>query len=139
MSGKGTPPEGEETPLLEQTGATGALGDRDRRLLEALGDPVARAILAALSEAERDGHGLVLATGLPQSSVYRKLRELEESDLVRVVRLAFTTEGRKVDVFATAIRQISVEFAGGRTLLRVRATSDSSDRLHELWERVRGG
>jgi DNA-binding transcriptional ArsR family regulator len=109
----------------------------ERLLLAALGDPVSVAILAALSHGERDGHSLVVETNLPQSSVYRKLRELEEQKLIEVGRLAFTREGRKVEVFRSRIHAVAVEFEDGRAVVRVRAREDASDRLRDLWQRVR--
>lgn len=112
--------------------------DRDRRILDALGDPVAVSILSALSKGERDGHALVVDTHLPQSSIYRKLHDLQDGGLVYVRRLAFTREGRKVELYSSRIRQISVEFVDGITRVRIRAREDSADRISELWARVRG-
>ena len=111
--------------------------ERDRRLLEALGDPVALRILSALSRGERVGHDLVVETNLPQSSIYRKLRDLQQGGLVYVTRLAFTSEGRKVEVFASRIRAVSVEFSGGLARVRVRPREDSADRIGDLWSQVR--
>jgi len=111
--------------------------ERDRRLLEALGDPVALSILSALSRGERDGHALVVETDLPQSSIYRKLRDLQDGGLVHVDRLAFTPEGRKVELFSSRIRQVLVEFSNGLTRVRVRPLEDSADRIRDLWAQVR--
>ncbi|HTW54927.1 MAG TPA: hypothetical protein VMG36_00535 [Thermoplasmata archaeon] len=111
--------------------------ESERQLLAALGDPVSVAILAVLSHGERDGHSLVVETNLAQSSVYRKLRELEEQKLIEVGRLAFTREGRKVEVFRSRIHAVAVEFEDGRALVRVRGREDASDRLRDLWQRVR--
>jgi DNA-binding transcriptional ArsR family regulator len=129
-----TPPADELPPA-----ASTPLGltDRDRRVLAALGDSVALAILASLSRGERDGHGLVVETDLPQSSIYRKLRELQDGSLVEVRRLAFTREGRKVEVFSSRLREVNVEFANGRTRVRLRTREDSSDRIRDLWAEVR--
>jgi DNA-binding transcriptional ArsR family regulator len=126
-----------DAPVDPPASAPTGRPDRDRRVLDALGDPVAVGILAALSRGERDGHGLVVATDLPQSSIYRKLRDLQDSDLVRVRRLAFTPEGRKVEVFASRVREVQVEFANGRTLVRVRQREDPADRIGEMWTQVR--
>jgi DNA-binding transcriptional ArsR family regulator len=115
-----------------------SMAERDRRLLEALGDSVAVSILEALSRGERNGHDLVVETDLPQSSVYRKLRDLQEGGFVFVNRLAFTPERRKVEMFSSRIREVRVEFAAGRTLVRVRPREDSSDRIGDLWAQVRG-
>ncbi|HKS59144.1 MAG TPA: hypothetical protein VJS68_00005 [Thermoplasmata archaeon] len=113
------------------------VSDAERSLLAALGDPVSVSLLSALSHGEKDGHTLVVETQLPQSSVYRKLRDLQAQGLIEVSRLAFTKEGRKVEVFRTRIHGVSVEFVDGRAFVRVRAREDASDRIRELWQRVR--
>ena len=110
--------------------------EAERRVLSAMGDPVALSVLSALSRGERDGHRLVVETGLPQSSIYRKLHDLEDGGLVRVHRLAFTPEGRKVELFQSRVREVSVEFLDGAAVVRVRLREDSSDRIRDLWTQV---
>jgi DNA-binding transcriptional ArsR family regulator len=109
-----------------------------QRTLGALGDPVAVKLLSVLSRGERSGHDLVIESGLPQSSVYRKLRELQDAALVIVPRLAFTPEGRKVELFRTQVREVRVEFVRGRVRVTVLRREDSADRIHDLWRQVRG-
>ncbi|MCI4348848.1 MAG: ArsR family transcriptional regulator [Thermoplasmata archaeon] len=103
-----------------------------------MGDPVALTVLTALSGGERDVHGLVVETGLPQSSVYRKLRELTERGVVFVPRLAFTREGRKVEMFRSRLQEVRVVFANGRARIDVVLRQDMSDRIGDMWEEVRG-
>jgi DNA-binding transcriptional ArsR family regulator len=114
-----------------------SFSSQDRRVLLAIGDPVALAILSALGGRERDGHSLVVETRLPQSSIYRKLRELEEEKLVYVSRLAFTRDGHKVELFRSRLKQVQVEFAQERSRVRVIPQEDASDRIHGIWTEVR--
>ncbi|MCI4329162.1 MAG: helix-turn-helix domain-containing protein [Thermoplasmata archaeon] len=104
--------------------------------LEALGDEQTRAILLALDLEELDVHELVLRTGLPQSSVYRKLHDLEEAELVRIVRYAFTPEGRKVEIYRSRLREVRVHLGNGRVRLEMIPREDSADRLGSMWEEV---
>lgn len=109
----------------------------EERILSALGDPVARAILQALGRGERDVHALVLETGRPQSSVYRKLKELYADGLVYVPRYAFTAEGHKVEVFRGRLREIHVHLTRDRLRVEVVPGEDSADRLGAMWQSVR--
>lgn len=109
----------------------------ERRVLAALGDPVSLAILSALNGGERDGHSLVVQTGLPQSSIYRKLRELEEERLVYVSRLAITQDGHKVELFRSRLKEIHVEFTPSPARVRVIVQEDAADRIHGMWSEVR--
>jgi DNA-binding transcriptional ArsR family regulator len=109
----------------------------ERQILTAIGDPVAFAILSALSGGERDGHSLVVETHLPQSSIYRKLRELEEGHLVYVSRLGFTRDGHKVDLYRSRLKEIHVEFAPDQPKIRVVIREDAADRIQGMWTEVR--
>lgn len=93
-------------------------------------------VLARLSLGERDVHGLVVETGLPQSSVYRKLRELSEHGLVYVNRLAFTREGRKVELFRSRLREVRVRLLDGQARVDVVLRQDAADRIGEMWQSV---
>lgn len=122
-----TPPVPRGGPPLSEVGLA---------VLKALGDEQARAILLALDVSELDVHALVMRTGLPQSSIYRKLHDLEEAKLVRIARLAFTSEGRKTEVYRSRLREVRVHVANGRVLIDVVPREDSADRLGSMWEQV---
>lgn len=131
---RGSPPEAPEASGGPQ-GIPGVT-DRERPLLAALGDEVALGLLVALSRGPRDVHSLVVQTGLPQSSVYRKLRELSAAGLVRTDRLAFTRDRRKVELFKTPLREIRLRLESGRLGVDVLLREDTSDRLGALWDDV---
>ena len=107
-------------------------------MLAAFGDPQTRRILLELDAEELDVHGLVLRTGLPQSSVYHKIHELQSAGLVAVARLAFTAEGRKVEVYRSRLREVRVELRRGRLRVELIPREDTADRLGRIWEQVRG-
>ena len=111
----------------------------EEAILAALGDPASRQLLLALGVREDDVHNLVLRTGLPQSSVYRKLKELQDAGLVRISRLAFTPDGKKVEVYRSRLREVRIHFAGGVVKVEVVPLEDSGDRLGAMWRQVRGG
>lgn len=113
------------------------ISEREQRALAAIGDSVARGLLGALSRGDRDVHTLVIETGLPQSSIYRKLKELTADQLVEIPRLAFTKDGRKVELFRLRLREVKVLFDGGRVRVDVVPRRDASDRLDSMWETVR--
>ncbi|MFZ3355383.1 MAG: hypothetical protein WA549_01335 [Thermoplasmata archaeon] len=122
-----------EAPVPHQVSLSG----NERQILAAVGDPVAFAILSILSGGERDGHSLVVETRLPQSSIYRKLRELEEEHLVYVSRLAFTRDGHKVDLYRSRLKEIHVEFSSGQPKIRIVVREDAADRIQNIWTEVR--
>lgn len=119
------------------------LGDRASRIgrteaaaLKALGDPTARRLLVVLSRQEMEVQALVMVTGAPVSSTYRKLQDLEADGLIRVVRFAFSPEGRKVEVFGARIRELRVRLAKGVLRVDVSTLEDSADRIGAMWDQV---
>ncbi|MCI4364590.1 MAG: helix-turn-helix domain-containing protein [Thermoplasmata archaeon] len=131
MDSAPTPPPPASTATLRSVPVS------ERGILAALGDPVSLRVLAALSRGERDVHTIVVETGLPQSSVYRKLHELADHGIAYVPRLAFTREGRKVEVFRARVREVRVLLADGAAKVSVTTRQDAADRLDELWQDVR--
>lgn len=110
---------------------------RKERILEALGDPASREILLMLSEGPRPA-GEILSSGrIPQSTLYRKIHELEELGLVGIQRTAITSDGKRVDLYRSLLEAIHVDLKG--TLLRIDVTFRdlSSERLKEMWRQVR--
>ncbi|MHB1434640.1 MAG: hypothetical protein ACYCPN_00355 [Thermoplasmata archaeon] len=112
-----------------------AIGDA---LLEALGDPTTRTLLLELTRSEQDVHSLVVRTGLPQSSVYRHLKEMQTRHLVRIARLAFTAEGRKVEIFRSSVREARLYLEAGQLRVEVVPAEDSADRIVSMWNEIGG-
>ena len=111
--------------------------NQQEAILETLGDPTARRILLELNRAEQDAHQLVLRTGLPQSSVYRKLKDLTDLGIVRIARFAFTADGKKVEVYRSRLQEVRVLLSGVTLRVEVVLRSDGAERLGEMWRAVR--
>jgi len=125
--------EMEPPPALAPKPANSEIGEA---LLQALGDPATRSLLLELSRGDQDVHTLVVRTGLPQSSVYRHLKELQASRVVRVSRLAFTSEGRKVEIFRSNVREARLYLERGQLRVEVVMAEDSADRIVSMWNEV---
>jgi DNA-binding transcriptional ArsR family regulator len=111
--------------------------DRKERILQALGDPASRQILALLNDAPLSVQELQAANHVPQSSLYRKLHELQDLGLVAVQTTAFTADGKRVDMFRSRIEEVRVEMRGGVLHVNVRHRDLSAERLRFMWGRVR--
>lgn len=105
--------------------------------MNALGDPVIRQVLAATHATPRTAQELFQATGVPLTTLYRKLHELQEAELVGVERSAITPDGKRVDFYRSRLEEAHVELREGRFSLRARYRSLSSVRVESLWGAVR--
>ena len=131
-----------------EVGGDGANGSRrlapvprlqESALLAALGDEQTRAILLFLHEAPRSVQEIVERCAVPQASVYRKLRELQEGGLVGIQRSALSADGHRTDLFRSRLGSVSVRLAAGRIDVAAEFRDLAAERLTDMWDQVRGG
>lgn len=112
-------------------------GPREESILDALGDAVVRRILVATDGAAHTAPELAQATGVPLTTLYRKLHELEEAHLIGVERSAITPDGKRVEFYRSRLEEAHVELRSGRFSLRTRYRNLSAVRMEALWGAVR--
>ncbi|HZY92068.1 MAG TPA: helix-turn-helix domain-containing protein [Thermoplasmata archaeon] len=111
--------------------------ERRERILDALGDPAARGILLMLNESAHSAQELLQSNHIPQSTLYRKLHDLQQLGLVGIQRTAITAEGKRVDLYRSLLEELKVDLAGGTLRIQVRFRDLSSERLKDMWHQVR--
>ena len=111
----------------------------EEAILTALGDPMARAILLRLSDRPASVQEVTQSSGLPQASVYRKLRELQECGLVGVQRSTLSADGHRTDLFRSLLVEARLTYRGSSIELLASFRALAAERLSEMWETVRGG
>jgi DNA-binding IclR family transcriptional regulator len=105
--------------------------------LDALGDPAARGILLMLSEGPRSAQELLTANHIPQSTLYRKIHDLEQLGLIGIQRTAITPEGKRVDLYRSLLEELRVDLQGAQLRIQVRFRDLAAERLKEMWHGVR--
>jgi DNA-binding transcriptional ArsR family regulator len=111
--------------------------DRKERILDALGDSASRGILLMISQAPRSAQDLLAAERIPQSTLYRKLHDLQDLGLVGIQRTAITPEGKRVDLYRSLLEELRVEMQGAELRIQARFRDLSAERLKEMWRDVR--
>lgn len=110
---------------------------KEDAILLALGDPQSRVLLRFLNDAPRSVQDLLQVSELPQASIYRKLRELQESGLVGVQRSILATDGHRTDLFRSLLVEAQVRFRGPDVEVLASFRDLAAERLGDLWVRVR--
>ncbi len=82
--------------------------DITQRVVEALADAEARAILFSSVRRGRTATELSEALRIPLSSVYKKLADLSELALVEVERIELTDRGRRLKVYRSRISKADI-------------------------------
>ena len=111
--------------------------ERRERILDALGDAASRGILLMLNESPRSAQELLQANKIPQSTLYRKLHDLQQLGLVGIQRTAITAEGKRVDLYRSLLEELRVDLIGQSLRIQVRFRDLSAERLKEMWHQVR--
>jgi DNA-binding IclR family transcriptional regulator len=102
-------------------------------LLRALADEQSRQILAATSNRPRSAADLIHEEGLPSSSTYRRLHELEEEGLLAVARTVLTSEGKKYQMYKATFREVSLKFQAGEVVVSAVPNLDAVQKVFRLF------
>lgn len=102
-------------------------------LLNALADEQSRRILAATRHRPTSATDLIHQEGLPSSSAYRRIHELEEEGLLAVARTVLTSEGKKYQMYKATFREVSVKFQGGEAVVTAVPNRDMVQKAFRLF------
>jgi DNA-binding transcriptional ArsR family regulator len=111
-----------------------ATRNRRERLIDALGDPVNRQLLAAMDDAPRSVQQLLERVPVPKSTVYSRLHQLRGLGLVAVQRTVITPDGKRTDLFRSLVAEARISVRGPETTLNLKMRNLSEERLRDLME-----
>lgn len=90
-----------------------------------------------ISQSPRSAQDLLAAERIPQSTLYRKLHDLQDLGLVGIQRTAITPEGKRVDLYRSLLEELRVEMLGAELRIQARFRDLSAERLKDMWRDVR--
>ena len=90
-----------------------------------------------LNDAPHSAQELLTGNAIPQSTLYRKLHELEELGLVGIQRTAITADGKRVDLYRSLLEELRVDLEGTSLRIRVRFRDLAAESLRDLWHTMR--
>ena len=81
-------------------------------LLNILADDYSRTILNRIIEIPKSGVQLSHETGIPNSTVYRKLSRMADLKLLKITGI-ISSEGKKIFLYQSKIKSVYAKFEGG--------------------------
>jgi DNA-binding IclR family transcriptional regulator len=90
-----------------------------------------------ITDAPRSAQDLLTANHIPQSTLYRKIHELQQLGLVGIQRTAITSEGKRVDLYRSLLEELRVDLQGSELRIQARFRDLSAERLKDVWRTVR--
>ena len=97
------------------------------KLFSIVGDLTAQRVLWHLCSAPLSAHQLVMQLNLPQTTIYKKLHELEEVGAIEEHHREVSTRGREIIFFTSRVTGLHVEEQDGRVELRVKWRSGAQE------------
>ncbi len=106
----------------------------EEMLIEILGDRSSREILSLTSRMECSAYQLCHELGIPLTTVYRKVKLLEDTGLIRHVKTIINLSGNEEKYYRCIINDITVNFNKGLLSVNVNM-EDCNDEIVRLWKR----
>ncbi len=106
----------------------------EQLLIELLGNKYSRGILSLTSNMECSALQLCRELGIPLTTVYRKIKLLEKTGLIRHVKTIINLSGNEEKYYRCAIDEIRVSFNKGMLSVNLKL-QDNQDKIVTLWKR----
>lgn len=103
-----------------------------------LADDYASAILLEANRKPMTAQELSDAIGVHHSTVYRRLKELQEHDLL-ADHLRIDPDGHHSTVYRTNLKRLSVTLTDDGYIVNLQREEDAADRMANMWREMRGG
>ncbi len=105
----------------------------DDEILAILGDEYSRKILLILAKNEMNPLEISVNLGIPASTVYRKIKNLESLGLIKKTKIIRTLEGLDENHYKSLVSGIEVKFRDGEISCKLeKFTMD--EKIQRLWE-----
>ena len=106
----------------------------DDEILSVLADEYSRKILSILTKNELNAQEISNQLGIPTSTTYRKIKNLENLDLVKKTKVIRTLEGLDESYYKSLVSGIDVKFKDGEISCKIeKFTMDQ--KIQRLWEK----
>lgn len=103
-------------------------------ILSILGDEYSRNILSILSKNEMNAQEISDKLGIPSSTTYRKIKNLENAELVKKTKVVRTLEGLDESYYKSLVSGIDIKFKDGEIFCKIeKFTMDQ--KIQRLWEK----
>jgi DNA-binding transcriptional ArsR family regulator len=96
------------------------------RILKAIADPESTAIMLIIRKESKSAQALSQETGIPQSTVYRKLEELKSAGLV-MTRSYSVSSGKKVDLVTATFSEVKMSMEEGKRSIEIVPSDETAN------------
>ncbi len=106
-------------------------------IVRAISDDYARRIIFTLLLGPKPVEEISERENIPISTCYRRVRELQQSGIVKPYRTVLESEGKKLIIYKCAFKSLTVRMEPDGLAVDVIPDNDAADKLTALWSLVR--
>ncbi len=108
-------------------------GERKKALLRAMADEYSLKILMALIDKADSVNNISRINDIPIATAYRRVSELQEAGLLVIERGVLTDDGKRYDLYRSAVRSMQISFRSGEIEIDVIPNKDAVGKLESMW------
>jgi DNA-binding transcriptional ArsR family regulator len=101
-----------------------------------LADKYAREIISILTGEELSAQQIVARLDIPTSTTYRKLKSLEELNLIKKTKVIRTLEGLNESYYKSLVSEINIKFKDGKISYAI-TRIHMDDKIVRLWQKFK--
>lgn len=107
--------------------------ERKKALLRAMADEYSLKILISLIDRAESVNNISRVNDIPIATAYRRVSELQEAGLLVIERGVLTEDGKRYDLYRSAVRSMQVSFKSGAVEIDVVPNRDAVSKLENIW------
>ncbi|MBM3897114.1 MAG: helix-turn-helix domain-containing protein [Thaumarchaeota archaeon] len=107
--------------------------ERKKALLRAMADEYSLKILISLIDRAESVNNISRVNDIPIATAYRRVSELQEAGLLVIERGVLTEDGKRYDLYRSAVRSMQVSFKSGAVEIDVVPNRDAVSKLENMW------
>lgn len=121
---------------LQNSDIIGNKSNNEYLLIALMADKYSRAILSISTDTEFSADRLIHELGIPKSTVYRKLKLLEDAGLVKHVKTVINLSGNEEKYYRCLLHKATVNLNGGKLSVDLNLENESGDKIVTIWQRL---
>ena len=110
--------------------------ETDVDITSALADKYTRDILTILGKEELSSQQIANKLEIPTSTTYRKVKTLEDLELIKKTKVVRTVEGLSESYYKSLVLEINIKYKDGNLTYAVNKIK-MDDKIIRLWEKFR--
>lgn len=110
------------------------MDDQDEDIISVLADKYGREIISLLTTNELSAQQMSTRLDIPVSTTYRKIKSLEDLNLIKKTKVIRTHEGLNESYYKSLVSEIDIKFKDGKISYHVERIQ-MDDKIIRLWHK----